>query len=82
MAKIIGIANKKNLTAIEARDREKVFPFVFPILCGIASPIKIKFTILKTVPRIKPLPRGLWPARIKKKPAKIAAVIALEQYFF
>ncbi|MCJ7539709.1 MAG: DUF302 domain-containing protein [Desulfobacterales bacterium] len=51
-------------------------------LYGIISPIIIKLTILKTVPRIRPLPTGFWPAIIKKKPTKMAPIMALEQYFF
>jgi len=36
----------------------------------------------ETVPRIRPLPTGFWPAIIKKKPTKMAPIMALEQYFF
>jgi hypothetical protein len=42
----------------------------------------MKLIILKIVPKISPLPIGSQPARIKKRPAKMAAVMALEQYFF
>ena len=38
--------------------------------------------ILKIVPKISPLPIGSRPARIKRRPAKMAAEMALEQYFF
>jgi hypothetical protein len=42
----------------------------------------IKLIILKIVPKISPLPIGSRPARIKKRPAKMAAEMALAQYFF
>lgn len=42
----------------------------------------IKLIMLKIVPKISPLPMASWPARIKKRPEKMAAVMALEQYFF
>lgn len=42
----------------------------------------IKLIILKIVPKISPFPIGSQPARIKKRPAKMANEMALEQYFF
>ena len=42
----------------------------------------IKLIILKIVPNISPFPMGSRPARIKRRPAKMAAEMALEQYFF
>jgi hypothetical protein len=42
----------------------------------------MKLTMLKTVPKINPLPMGFSPARIKKRPIKMADAMAREQYFF
>ncbi len=67
---------------MEMRGKKKVLFFDLPIRNGIISAIIIKLTILKTVPRIRPLPTGFWPAMIKKKPTKMAPIMALEQYFF
>jgi hypothetical protein len=46
------------LKYIEPREIKKVLPFDLPILSGSVSPIRIKFTILKTVPKISALPIG------------------------
>ena len=79
---INGTAKRIYLEHIEMREKKKVLFFDLPIRNGIISPIIIKLTILKTVPRIRPLPTGFWPAIIKKKPTKMAPIMALEQYFF
>ena len=42
----------------------------------------MKLIILKIVPKISPFPIDSRPASIKRRPAKMAAVMALEQYFF
>jgi hypothetical protein len=77
-----GIARRMYLENMEARDKKKVLFFDFPIFNGSISPMTIKLIMLKIVPKINPLPMGSWPARIKTRPAKMAAVMALEQYFF
>jgi len=70
------------LKYIEPSAKKKVLPFDFPIRNGRVSPIKIKFTILKTEPKTKALPIGFRPIRIKIRPTKIATAMAVEQYFF
>jgi hypothetical protein len=82
MAMINGTAKRIYLEHMEMSGKKKVLFLDWPIRNGIISPIIIKLTILKTVPRIRPLPTGFWPAIIKKKPTKMAPIMALEQYFF
>ena len=67
---------------MEPKEIQIAFFLVPPIFMGIVSPIKIKLIILKRVPRIKPLPNGLRPVKIRTSPAAIAVIIAAEQYFF
>jgi len=82
MAMINGTARRIYLEHMEMREKKKVLFLDLPIRKGNISPIIIKLTILKTVPRIRPLPTGFWPAIIKKRPTKMAPIRALEQYFF
>ena len=70
MAVISGTASKKYLKNSEPNARKKVFLLVLPILIGSVSAIKTKFTILKIVPRIKPLPKGFLSGDDKKKTYK------------
>jgi hypothetical protein len=79
---INGTARRIYLKNMEPRDNKKVLLLDLPIRRGRISPMIIKLIILKIVPKISPLPTGIWPAIIKKSPIKIAAVIALVQYFF
>jgi len=79
---INGTAKKTYLKNMERREKKKVLFLDFPIRRGRVSPMIIKLIILNIVPKISPLPTDAWPAIIKKKPTKIAAVMALEQYFF
>jgi hypothetical protein len=79
---IIGTARRIYLKKMEPREKKKVLLLDLPIRRGRVSPIIIKLIILKIVPKIRPLPTGFWPARIKKRPIKIATIIAPVQYFF
>ncbi len=82
MAMTKGMAMSKYLKIIDPKESANALPLVFTNFKGSVSPIIIKLRILNRVPRIKPLPTGFWPMRMKKNPAKIAAVIAWVQYFF
>ncbi|MFO7666366.1 MAG: hypothetical protein R6V76_07100 [Desulfobacterales bacterium] len=79
---IRGIANIRYRKKIVNSDNITDFFFDSPIFNVIDSPIKIKFIILKTEPRMTPLPNGLRSSNIKKRPPATAKIIALEQYFF
>jgi hypothetical protein len=82
MAMINGAARRIYLEHMEMKEKKKVLFLDLPIRKGIISPIIIKLTILKIVPRIRPLPTGFWPAIIKKRLTKMDPIMALEQYFF
>jgi hypothetical protein len=79
---INGTARRIYLKNMELRDNKKVLFLALPIRRGRVSPIIIKLIMLKIVPKISPLPTGFCPAIIKRNPIKIAAVIALVEYFF
>jgi len=77
-----GMASKANRIHMEKKDRTVVLALDFPIFAGSVSPINIKLKILKSVPMINPFPMGFKPNRKKEIAAKIARLIASEQYFF
>ena len=58
MPMITGTAKIIYLKNIDPREVKAALPLDLPSFMGNVSPIKMKLTILKTVPRIKPLPVG------------------------
>lgn len=59
IATISGIAMSANLKNMEPKEKKKDFPRDLPAFSGMASPSKMKFIMLKNVPKIKPLPTAL-----------------------
>lgn len=63
-------------------EMRKVVLLVRPSLRGSVSPMRMKLTTLKNVPKIRPLPRVFWPIKTVPTPTMTAVAMALEPYFF
>ena len=77
-----GIAKMAYRTKMDDREKMKVFRVDFFNLSGIDSPIRMKLTMLKSVPRRNPFPISVRSAIKQSNHTRIPTVRAQEQYLF